>query len=273
MDRRLGVVALAALVLLSGCPFLDSLPGGGTPTPTGTDPPTADETTPTAGTPTAAPPPDGYGPSGVENFTLALDSHRSGLVDTGSFSVSYQATVATENGHAGIASVRTTNVSQAVGYEATNVTNGAMTERYVTNGKAYVRTDPAGGDVYYNRSSAVYDAREYTATELVRPALENVTYMSAERMEQGNRTFFRFRASRVTDLESLLGSRLDPANVTSFDAALVVSEDGVVQRVGHWATVEREGGTLTLRVRIDVTEQLGVSLGEPGWVEEARRAT
>jgi len=288
MDRRLGALALTALLLLSGCSFLGAAPtgpGAGTSTPTttpadtatptnggaGTATPPADATaTPTA---TAVPLPDGYGPSGVDNLTLALQNHRTALVDAGSFTISYRATLLTNDGQSSISAVRTTNVSQARGYEATNISNGPVRERFVDNGTEYVRTDPVDGEVFYNRSSnAVYDPRRYTATELVRPALENVTYKNAERVERANRTFFRYRVSRVENLQSLLGSSVDPANVTSFDAALVVAADGSIQRVGYRATVDRGGEEFTVQVRIDLVQQGGVNLGEPAWLDEAKQS-
>lgn len=279
MDRRLGVLALTTLLLLSGCSFIGGSPalGPGTPTPTtpaGTATPAPSGSGGGAPNSTAAPLPDGYGPSGAENLSVALRQHRTALVDSGSFTVSYQATLLTGDGRSAISAVRSTNVTQERGYEATNVSNGPVRERFVDDGSAYVRTDPVGGDVYYNRSSnVVYDPREYTAAELVRPALENVTYKNAERIERANRTFFRYRASEVENLQSLLGRGVDPANVTSFDAALVVAADGSVQRVGYQATVDRGAEQFTVQVRIDLVQQGGVVLGEPRWLDEAKQST
>jgi hypothetical protein len=275
MDSRIGALALTTLLLLSGCSFLGASPLGpggatGTPTPTTTATPTP-TSTPTA---TPAPLPDGYAPSGADDLSVALDSHQSALVDSESFTVSYRATLLTGEGRSSIASVRSTNVTQARGYEATNITNGATRENFLTDGTAYVRTNPAGGAVYYNRASNVtYDPRRYTAVEFVRPALENVTYKNAERIERGNRTFFRYRVSEVRNLQSLLGEGVNPENVTSFDAALLVAADGSVQRIGYRATVDRGAEELVVQVRIDLLQQGGVVLGEPAWLDEARRST
>jgi hypothetical protein len=277
MDRRLGVLALAALLSLSGCSFLGAGPvGPGSPTPAA--PPGGTPTqTPIGGgatTPTAVPLPAGYGPSGAENLSAALGRHQTALVDSGSFTVSYRATLLTGAGRSSLSAVRSTNVSLERGYEATNVSNGPVRERFVTNGTAYVRTDPVDGAVYYDTSTdAGYDPRAYTATDLVRPALENVTYKNAERIERGNRTFFRYRASEVSDLQSLLGRGVDPANVTSFDAGLVVAADGSVQRVAYQATVDRGAEQFTVQVRIDLVQQGGVVLGEPRWLDEAEQST
>jgi len=277
MDRRRGALALTTLLLLSGCSFLGASPlgssgGTGTHTPATT---TTHTPTPTAtATATSAQLPEGYAPSGVDNLSVALGAHQSALVDSGSFTISYRATLLTGEGRSSIASVRSANVTQARGYEATNVTNGATRETFLTDGTAYVRTNPAGGAVYYNRTSNVtYDPRRYTAAEFVRPALENVTYKNAERIERRNRTFFRYRVSEVRSLQSLLGEGVNPENVTSFDAALVVAADGSVQRVGYQATVERGAEELVVQVRIDLLQQGGVVLGEPAWLGEARQST
>lgn len=284
MDRRLGALALTTLLLLSGCSFLGGAPtgpGAGTPTPATTATPTnggGGTATPTDGTTatptaTAAPLPDGYGPSGADNLSVALRGHRTALVDDGSFTISYRATLLTGDGQSAISAVRTTNVTRERGYEAMNISNGPVRERFVDNGTEYVRTDPIGGDAYYNRSSdVVYDPRTYTATELLRPALENVTYKNAERIERANRTFFRYRVSRVQNLQSLLGSSVNPANVTSFDAAMIVAADGSIQRVGYQATVDRGGEEFTVQVRIDLVRQGGVNLGEPAWLDEAKQS-
>lgn len=278
MDRRLGALALTALLLLSGCSFLGAAPtgpGAGTPTPTNGASGATTSTDGTTVTPTATPEPlpDGYGPSGVDNLSVALRGHRTALADSGSFTISYRATLLTSDGQSAISAVRSTNVTQERGYEATNISNGPVRERFVDDGTEYVRTDPVDGETYYNRSSGVvYDHRTYTATELVRPALENVTYKNAERIERANRTFFRYRVSRVENLQSLLGSSVNPANVTSFDAAMVVAADGSIQRVGYQATVDRGGEEFTVQVRIDLVQQGGVNLGEPAWLDEAKQS-
>jgi hypothetical protein len=280
MDRRLAALVLAALLSLSGCSFLGAAPlGPGKPTPdaapgvTTTQTPTDGDTESATATPTAVPLPAGYGPSGAANLGVALDRHQTTLVDSGSFTVRYQATLLTDAGRSSLSAVRSTNVRRERGYEATNVSNGLVRERFVTNGTAYVRTGPVDGEASYDTAAdAGYDPRAYTAADLVRPALENVTYKNAERIERGNRTFFRYRASEVRNLQSLLGSGVDPANVTAFDAGLVVAADGSVQRVAYQATMDRGAEQFTVQVRVDLVQQSGVVLDEPRWLDEAKRS-
>jgi hypothetical protein len=158
MHGRLGALALTTLLLLSGCSFIGASPpehGGGTATPTSANTATQMPTPTVTATPTPVALPDGYGPSGVDDLSAALGAHQSALVDSESFTISYRATLLTSQGRSTIASVRSTNVTQARGYEATNLTNGATRENFLTDGTAYVRTNPAGGEVYYTFSSTV----------------------------------------------------------------------------------------------------------------------
>lgn len=277
MSRRLAALLLVALVLLSGCSFLGGTQSA-TPTPDGADggTPAPDGNQSANGTVPASAYPAGYGPTGAAAVERALESHRSELLAHDSFTIAYQARLLTEDGQAAISSIQSANRTSERGYVATNISDRGSTVNYVTNGTRYVRTNPPGSgteDVTYERGEATFDAARYAGTQLVRPALENVTYREPERIRRESGQYLRYRADEVRNVESLLGSGVSAENVSSFDAAMVVGPNGSVRRVAYQATIDREGRTFSLYVRVDVTQLGGVALTDPEWVSEAEAAS
>lgn len=278
MKRRAGTILLVTLVLLSGCSLLGGSP---TATPTGggdgarSGGTNGDGTTPgDAGTRTPASYPPGYGPSGARDVDRAMEAHQAAMLSHDSFTVTYQASLLTNDGQAAISSLQTTNQTTRRAYVATNLSGDATTVSYVTDGERFTRTNPPGNgtdDVSYERTSATYAAAQYTGSQFIRPALENLTYAEPERIQRESGVFLRYRATEVRNVESLLGNGVNPANVSSFDAAIVVGPDGAVRRMAYRATIDRGDRQFSLSVRMDVSDVDGVTLTDPPWLDEARR--
>lgn len=260
--RTVTVALVAALVVLSGCSGL--LPNGGT----------ADGGPGSGnggGSPTGSAYAAGYAESGVTNATRAVESHRSALLNTSGFAVTYGATVNTADGSTTVDYVQRVETGSKEVLTRTNISGGGAVgnlSQYFANGTLYQRSSsPATGGVRYGNRSASYNLSSYTGTRLVRPVVSDVTYGASEVVTyQGDRAV-RYTNATLENATSLLGRDVNPENVTSFDATLVVDASGIVRHVEYTATVEANG-TRTIDVTVDVRPG-GVTVDRPSWVAKA----
>lgn len=280
MRRPFLAVALAALVLTSGCSFL----GGGGATPTNTDDTTPTGTPTAPGTPTATPTPsptaapdypDGYASDGVENATAAVAVHTDSLVTHESFIVSINGTVLAANRTARVQQLQSVDLRRNRTLVAVNDSDSVRTTTYFDNGTRYSEVNPPGeNNTRYNSSSATLEPAAFTGSSFVGPALTNVTYGAANVTDGGNGTFYSYRATAVnrSAFPILFGPSVNASNVTDFDAGVVVDEEGIVRRMSYQAAVDRGDETLIVDVRLRTFAIDEVSISEPGWVDEARGA-
>lgn len=273
VNRTLPVLLLTVLLLTSGCSFLG---GSASPTPTGaTTATTPDATaTPTASptpTRTPAPYPPGYGESGVVDADRAVQAHTNGVLDRESFIVEFNGTALTNDSLASINAVQAANLSTERAYTITRVGGRGTTTQYYENGTVYVRTDPVGeNDTRYTTSETTFRAREFTGIQQVEPLVRNVDYGQPERVSRPGGTFFRYTSSNVTDVEPILGERVDRENVTDIRVGIVVGPSGIVHRSAYEATVQRGDETLRLAVEVNVLGFRSTTVDRPDWFEEAR---
>lgn len=266
MRRQAAVVAVTALVLLSGC----SLFGGGPSTP---DDGPAATATPTA---TPVPYPSGYSTDGVTNATAARRGHVDGLLATDNFSLGYNATVRTPNGTSRVTVLQVVSPGEpraltdtVVAASGTRGSSAVRRTRYYANGTQYVRVQ-RGGNVSYGTINGTLPASAFAGRQYVDAVLTNVSYDTATRFERGNETFFRFTASGIDDPGALLSERIAPRDVTGGNVTLVVDRDGVVQSVRYRATVQRDGRTLRYGVSFAVAGVNQTSVQRPEWARSQR---
>jgi hypothetical protein len=271
MQRALPVVLLTLLVVLSGCSFL-----GGTPTPEpGAGSPTADGTPSPTAPPTASPTPEqssfpsGFSATGVTDADAAVRGHVDALVDAGSFYVQYNATADSENRSARIGTFQAANLTDRRAFVVTRVADGATRMQYHEGDDVYVRAIPPDGDPQYSTDETAFDPERFAGLNTVEPLLRHAEYGNATTLERNGDTIYRYRAVRITDIESILGRDVDPGNVSSFVSEFEVDADGIVRRAAYRATIDRPGGTVTVEVRIRVLGYGSTTVGEPTWLDEA----
>jgi hypothetical protein len=267
MRRQVAVVAVAVLVVLSGC----SLFGGGTPT--GSDEPTGTPTPTTTATPTPAPYPTGYSADGVTNATAARTAHVNGLLATGNFTLGYNATVRGENGTSRITLVQAVSPGEPRALTDTVISatgdrgsGGLRRTRFYANGTQYVRVQQ-GGNTSYGTIDGTVPPEAFVGRQYADAAITNVSYDVAERFEQGGETFFRFTASDIGDPGALFTSRIDADDVTGGNVTLVVGTDGVVQSVRYRATVQQGGRTVRYGVTFAIAGVDRTPVQRPSWAQ------
>lgn len=272
MQRALPVVLLTLLVVLSGCSFL-----GGTPTPDpGPASPTGEGTATQTESPTPSPTPEqssfpaGFSSSGVTDADAAVRGHVDALVEAGSFHVVYNATADSENRSARIGTFQAANLTDRRAFVVTRVVDGATRMQYHEGDDVYVKEIPPDGDPEYSTDETPFDPERFAGLSTVEPLLRHAEYGEPETMEQDGDTVYRYRATEVTDIESILGRDVDPRNVSSFQSAFDVGADGIVRQAAYRATIERPHETVTIQVRIQVLGYGTTTVGEPTWLDEAK---
>jgi hypothetical protein len=263
MRRQAAVVAVAVLVVLSGC----SLFGSGTPT--GSDEATGTPT-PTA---TPTPYPTGYSADGITNATAARAAHVNGLLATDNFTLGYNATVRGENGTSRITLVQAVSPGEPRALTDTVIaatgdrgSGGLRRTRFYANGTQYVRVQQ-GGNTSYGTINGTVPPEAFVGRQYTDAAITNVSYDAAERFEQGGETFFRFTASDIGNPGALLSPRIDADNVTGGNVTLVVGADGVVQSVRYRATVQQDGRTVRYGVTFAIAGVDRTPVQRPSWAQ------
>lgn len=280
MNRQLPVLLLAVLLVTSGCSFL-----GGPGSPTATDA-TATSPTVTAESPdaspaqqtrTPAPYPPGYGETGVVDADRAVQAHTDGVVERASFVVEFNGTALSNDSLATINALQATNLTTERAYTITRVVGRGTTTQYYENGTVYVQRDPVGeNNTEYASRDATFRPRDFTGTNQVEPLVRYVEYGSPERFTRTDGgTFFRYRSSgveNVSNVQAILGERVDAENVTAMEAGIVVGPSGIVHRSAYEATVKRGDDTLELAIEVNVLGFRSTTVDRPDWFAAAQSA-
>lgn len=263
MRRQAAILAVLALVLLSGCSLL-----GGDSTPT--TEPTATATA----TETPVPYPAGYSADGVTNATAARTGHVEGLLATGNFTLGYNATIRAENGTSRVTLLQAVSPAEPRALSDTVVAStgdrGSQVvrrTRYYANGTQYVRLQ-RGKNTSYGTIDGTLPATSFVGSQYVDAVLTNVSYDTATRVERGGETYFRFTASGIDDPGALLSDRVSPEEVSGGNVTLVVDRDGVVKSVRYDATISREGRTTRYSVTFAVAGVGNTTVQRPDWAQE-----
>ncbi|PSP97620.1 hypothetical protein BRC89_10780 [Halobacteriales archaeon QS_4_70_19] len=262
MRRQAAILAVLALVLLSGCSLL-----GGEATPT--TEPTATATA----TETPVPYPDGYSSDGVTNATAARAGHVDGLLATANYTLGYNATVCAENGTTRVTLLQSISPAEPRALSDTIVASGGdrgsqavRRTRYYADGTQYVRVQ-RDGNTSYGTINGTVPATAFVGSQYVDAVLTNVSYDTATRFERANETFFRFTTSSIDDPGALLSDGISPDEVASGNVTLVVDRDGIVQSVRYNATVSRDGRTTRYSVTVAVAGIGNTTVQRPDWAQ------
>jgi len=265
MERR--VVAAAAVVVvvsLVGCSVLLGDGGAGPSTATPTPEPTV-TATPTPG-PEAFDYPDGYGPNGVADATIAAETHAGTLAGYDSYRVRFD--VGAGDGTESRLSYRlSVDQSDETALEVRE--DGIVTRRqYYEDDRLYANVSTPDGE-QYNATDAPFAPEAFGGGEFIYPLFGAVDYGTPERVETDNGTVYRYRSERVTDPRAIVPGNVVDEGIRRFDVQLLVHEDGYV-RGARYTVVTEEGTELR---GIAVVDSVGDERVErPAWYDRAAEA-
>lgn len=260
MRKQIAAIAVAALLVFAGC----SAGGdGGATTAPGTDAPT-DGTTTESGS-------DGGAPvyeSPLDATTVA-QNHDTVLRDAGTFTLVSTSNQSQGGQSLGVTSSVAANVDSGEVYSEQNANDRVVEVYSYGNGTAYQRLELSSGETQYTVPPQPPNASQIAGGQLQ-------SFVSAFALDHaGSETVDGastdvYEASGVEDVNESAFPQLDVENVSSADASVYVTEDGLVKQFGYSLTVATENGEATIAVQQQYTEVGSTTVEQPPWLDEAR---
>ncbi|WP_254536323.1 DUF7537 family lipoprotein [Halomarina litorea] len=259
--RQTATLCCIALVLLAGCSGVPGFGGGGEAYTAADEP--------------------------LNTSTLQED-HTENLRDAGSFTVTLNGSSAVGNDTSSQQTVIRADLEANRTYQRSQVdqslrgqSSGVVSELYLDNGSGYARFVLGSG----NQSQAQYQTVDLSQLPpgSSAPSERFLTLdqsfaitEGANWTQQGTESFRGTTVTRYTiegdyNESALTGGTA--ANVSDFEATLLVTADGTVRSFGFNATVEQQGRTVNASNTIVVSDIGSTSVEEPDWLDEARNAT
>lgn len=242
------MAALVTLVLVAGCV---GGPSDGTTT----------QTTQTTQTTTAPPDyPDGFGADGVTNASAAAAAHADTLLASDGFTFAFNATRTNGGERRGVYLSRVDLVDRQTWTYVERP--GTRYVQFYGDGVVYENITRNGQTTYRSQNASI-PINGTTGRSSVQQLLGGVEYGSAERVESG----FRYESERLLDARSIVG--VDRANVSSFSATVVVSDDGIVRSLTYEATYTRQGQQYSVRGELTTSKVGETDVERPDWTSKA----
>lgn len=266
MVRRSAVAVslVVVLVLLSGCSAIlgdgngmGNGNGNGVSDGTPADPSTFDYA-------------DGYGADGVTDGEAAIESHKSAVVERGSYTGSYTYDIDDSDG------TRLVDVATRVDFETEEGRQRADVDTPRANGSIDIYRDNETRyrkSMFNNQTSFSTQNRSFvsenlTSIEPVRPLLANLTEYDASIGERNGEPVVVYKRNGTEGAGSFIDIN-ESAEVTSFSATFAVDSDGVVRSADYEISYVNDGSEVTLAVEYSVSGFGETSVTRPDWVDEA----
>lgn len=273
------MIALATLLVLSGCSGgADSgtPTTGATPTPTtGATPTATPGTTPSVSASSEQVPP-GVTANGIENSTALVSAHRRTLVETGFVAVIQRTSRIERGGRTRqFRSVRRHSTESGLSrfyLQARSQTPRGTVETASWGNESVLllRTRQRNRTRYSSKPRQSFNATEVlTASNIVRRAARMGTYTVSRTEQRNGTTMVRLDATAfagAADIRPLRG-----ANVTSFEATMMVDSRGVVRALAVRINASTARGKIQLYTAYRITKQGDVRVPRPSWLAEAMR--
>ena len=262
MTKRstVAVTLVVALVLLSGCSaVLDGGNGNGTATD--------DEG---SGDAPEFEYPEGYGADGVSDGQAAVESHNSGLIESGSYSGMYSYDIDAGNDSRVVNVTNRVDFDAEEGYQQVDVEtrrSAGSVDIYRTSDTRYRRSE------FQNRTSVrsserPFVAENFTALDPVRPLLTNVSGYDASVEEMNGETVVVYETSGDVSVDQFYGIN-DSSTISSFSGRFAVDSSGIVRSASYEMTYQVGDEERSLGVKYAISDVGGTSVERPGWVDDA----
>lgn len=125
---------------------------------------------------------------------------------------------------------------------------------------------------YTVRNESFSRLREIMSDSDLKKRITNASFEGAGTVTRDGETLYRYNATTNEDAEGFLAKGVSTDKVESFNATLLVDQDGIIQSLTSMITYiiggETRKGTTTYRIAdIDST-----TVEEPDWIEKAKSA-
>lgn len=245
--------------------------GTTTPSSTTTDGSTQSETT--GHTSITYPP--GYSASGIEDPTRAASQYSSALSNYSSYSAQRNFTSIFQGEVNHINNTVRVDVANERAYTYENISgdgNPIVEETYRTEDIIYTRTLSSLSDgPQYEAQSQPFTITYNTTTPALEQYLQSATYGPAEIINRNGETLIRYEATEIIKPSTFLVTGSNTSSVSSFNATLVVDQNGILRNYSYSVAFEGEDGNqVQKQSTLALTNLNETSVSEPAWIDEAR---
>lgn len=261
MRKQIATIAVAALLVFAGC----SGGGGGGATTTA---PEATGDAPT--TTTAGAGGDAVYESPLDAATVA-ENHESLVRDANTFTLRSTSNQSQGPQAITIESSIAANLESGEYYSVQNASGQNVEVYSYGNGTAYQRTSFAGGDAQYSVPRQTANTSQLAGAQ-VESFVNSFTFSHAGAESVDGTEADVYEASGVESLnESASGfSGLDTENVTSIDARVYITSEGLVKQFEYDLAVSTQNGEASISVRQRYVDVGSTTVEAPAWLGEAR---
>jgi hypothetical protein len=262
MRKQIAAIAVASLLIFAGC----STGGdGGTTT-------AAPETTTAPGDTTTETDDGPIYDSPLDAATVA-DNHESAIRDAGTFTLESTSNQSQGDQSFSVTSSVAADVSTGEYFSEQNASNRLVQTYGYGNGTAYQRVQFSGETQY------MIPQQSPNASQLASGDLKS--FVNAFEFEHAGTESVDGTTTHVYEasgFESLNQSApgfgdLDEENVTSIDARVYVTGDGLVKQFEYGLTVDTEQGEASIAIEQRYVEVGSTNVEQPPWLDDARENT
>lgn len=213
---------------------------------------------------------EGYGPDGITDGQAAIDSHRSGVVERGSYTGTYTYDIEDSDG------TRVVDVETRVDFEneegrqladVETPRSPASIDIYRDSETRYQKSE-FNNQTSFSTQNQSFDPENLTSTEPVQPLLENLSQYDASVEERNGETLVVYRRNGTDGAASFIDIN-ESAEVTSFSATFAVDTDGVVRSADYEISYVEDGSEVSLDVQYSLSAFGETSVDRPSWVDNA----
>ncbi|MFB6270113.1 MAG: hypothetical protein ABEH83_09225 [Halobacterium sp.] len=263
MRKQIAAIAVAALLVFAGCS------AGGDGGATTAAPETTDAPTDTTATESSDDGPVYESP--LDAATVA-DNHESAIRDAGTFTL-----VSTSNQTQGGQSYTVTSTVAADVETGEFLTEQQAAGRVIEvygfgNGTAYRRVERSSGETQYAVPPQTPNASQLAGGD-IESFVKAFSFDHAGSETIDGTSTHVYEASGVEDINESEFSNLDVENVSSIDAGVYVTDDGLVKQFEYSMTVSTQNGDVSISVRQRYTDVGSTTIEQPPWLDEARANT
>lgn len=264
MRKQIAAIGVAVLLVFAGCSAGGD--GGGTtaaPETTGTAP--GDTTTATDTEPVYDSP--------LDAATVA-ENHESAIRDAGTFTLVSTSNQTQGDQSFGVTSSIAADLETGEYFSRQNA-NSRIVETYgFGNGTAYQRLELSENETRYVVPQQSTNTSQL-ATGNIRSFVNAFAFDHVGTESVDDTSTHVYEASGFEDLnQSASGfGDLSEENVTSIDARVYVTDDGLVKQFEYSVSVSTENGEATVGVQQRYTDVGSTTVEQPSWLDEARENT
>lgn len=213
--------------------------------------------------------PDGYNETTITDPDTAMDQHVSALFARDNFTKVVNSTEHTLDMSQEITSqVNVANERAALRVDGFG--DASDSEVYHAENTSYVKQTGVSEPGYSAQNESFSQLRESMSESDLKKQLTDPNYEGTGTVTRNDETLFRYNATSVDDADGFLIEQLSTDNIESFNATLLVDEEGIIRSLTATIAYSFDSETYEATIRYHITDIDSTTVEEPDWLEEAK---